>query len=79
MKKTVTLAGFGLLAAAAAHAVTMAELDSDADGMASFAEVLEIMPDMSVESFELVDLNGDGLIDLDELTAAQEAGLLPAS
>ena len=79
MKKTVTLAGAGLLAATAAQAVTMEELDGDADGLASFAEVLEVMPDMTVETFDIVDVNQDGMIDLDELTAAQEAGILPAS
>ncbi len=79
MKKTLTFATIGLLAATAANAVTMEELDSDADGMASFAEVLAVMPDMTVETFELADLNQDGLIDTDELTAAQEAGILPAS
>ena len=79
MKKTVTLAGAGLLAATAAQAVTMADFDTDADGMASLDEVLAVMPDMSVETFNLVDLNQDGMIDTDELTTAQEAGILPAS
>ena len=79
MRKIVIYAGFGAVLATQAQAVTMAELDTDADGMASFDEVLAVMPDMSVETFNLVDLNQDGLIDADELATAQEAGIIPAS
>ena len=79
MKKIMIYAAVGTLLAAGAQAVTMEELDTDADGAASFAEVLAVMPDMTVETFNLADTNLDGLIDADELGAAQEAGILPAS
>jgi len=79
MKKIATYTVIGALMATPALAVTMVDLDADADGLASFAEILAVMPDMTVETFDLADLNQDGMIDTDELTAAQEAGIIPAS
>ena len=35
-------------------------------------------PDLTEETFTAIDANGDGMIDPDELKAAQEAGVLPS-
>ncbi|MEM9320787.1 MAG: hypothetical protein AAGA70_17555 [Pseudomonadota bacterium] len=71
-----TVAAFGVTAAIA---VTLEEVDTNADGMITFDEAVVAMPDMTEEIFTAADLNQDGMIDSDELAAAQEIGLIPAS
>ncbi|MEE9427361.1 MAG: hypothetical protein V3V25_04355 [Paracoccaceae bacterium] len=53
-------------------------VDADGDGLLSYAEMLTALPDLTEETFVAMDTNEDGLIDADELTAAREAGLVPA-
>lgn len=65
----------GVLAAGAAFAQTE-ELDTDGDGMVSYAEILVVVPDMSEADFVTLDMNADGMLDADEIAAAQEAGLI---
>ena len=36
------------------------------------------MPDMPTDAFSVMDENGDGLLDADEIAKAIDAGLLPA-
>jgi len=66
---------FGVLAAGAAFAQTE-ELDTDGDGMVSYAELLVVVPDLSEADFVTLDMNADGMLDADEITAAQDAGLI---
>lgn len=71
-----TLAGAALLAASvSAEDMT---LDADSDGMVTLEEVQAVMPEISAEAFVTMDTNGDGALDDAELSAAMEAGLLPA-
>ncbi len=79
MRKTLTLTIGGLIAATMASAATLEEADGNADGMVTFDELLAVSPDVSEETFRLVDVNEDGMIDAEEFAAAQEAGLLPAT
>ncbi|MEM9754794.1 MAG: hypothetical protein AAF914_02310 [Pseudomonadota bacterium] len=77
--KRLTLIVLGIGVAGIAQAATMAELDADGDGMASYEEVLAVLPDMAEETFTLVDIDEDGLLSEDELIAGQEVGLIPAN
>ncbi len=54
-------------------------IDVNADGMYSFPELQAAMPDMTEETFSVLDTTGDGLLDTDEITVGVEAGVLPAS
>lgn len=54
-----------------------AEIDLDGDGTYNLSEVQTAMPDMTFDSFNVIDVNGDGLLDADEVAAAVQAGLLP--
>jgi len=54
-----------------------ADIDVNGDGMYSFPEVQAAMPEMTDDTFVLLDLSGDGLLDADEIAAGAEAGLLP--
>ena len=56
-----------------------AAIDVNGDEMYSFPEVLAVMPDMSEAEFMALDANGDGLLDVDEIAAGIEAGVLPAT
>jgi hypothetical protein len=54
------------------------EVDSDGDGMVSFAELLTLMPALTEQEFQALDANADGLLSTDEVGAAEDAGLIPA-
>ncbi len=77
----VTLASsFLLLVGGASLAMGQAEsIDTDGDGMVSFTEMTVLMPALSEEEFLALDADADGLLSADEIAAAQEAGLIPAS
>lgn len=64
-----------LLATSAAYAQTMVE-DSDGDGLYSMEELMVVYPGITEDIFGEVDTNGDGAVDVDELAAAEEAGVL---
>ncbi|PIE06806.1 MAG: hypothetical protein CSA74_10075 [Rhodobacterales bacterium] len=66
-----------LLLAAPAFAEA-ANPDADGDGVVSMEEFVAAWPDLKEDSFALVDTNKDGTLDAEEITAATEAGLLPA-
>ena len=72
--QTVPLA-VGLLVATASGLLAQ---DTDGDGMVSIAEIVAVYPDVTPEAFGAADTNGDGMLDAEEMTAAQEAGLIPA-
>lgn len=65
-----------LMALLATSAFAQTVEDMDGDGLYSMEELKVAFPDLSEEIFAAVDTNADGMIDPDELTAAQEAGVL---
>ena len=71
------LAATAILGAAAA-AFAMTDMDTDGDGSLSMAEFATAYPDLSVVEFQAADVDGNGLIDSSEYTAAMDAGVLPA-
>ena len=52
-------------------------LDTNADGMLSLIEVQAVYPEVTEDIFFGMDQNDDGLLDADEVSAAQEAGVMP--
>lgn len=78
MKNVVLALGVvSALVAAQANAETMIA-DADGNGTYSLEEVTVAVPDMTAETFAEADVNGDGQLDAEELSAAKEAGLIPA-
>jgi hypothetical protein len=67
-------ATLGLAGTALAQEVTVT--DTDADGSYSLEELQIVYPELTQEVFDVIDANGDGGIDEDELAAAQAAGVL---
>jgi hypothetical protein len=51
-------------------------IDTDGDGMVSYTELLLVMPDMTEDDFTALDVNEDGMLDAEEVAAAEEAGLI---
>lgn len=76
---TRTILGGAFAALIAAAPAFAAVEDSDGDGMFSFDEMLVAYPTLTEETFITIDTNGDGGIDEEELAAATEAGVLPAT
>ncbi|WP_170363395.1 hypothetical protein [Ruegeria arenilitoris] len=62
-----------------ALAFAQSSADANGDGVLTIEEVQAVVPDMDADAFSLLDANGDGALDEAEITAAQEAGLLPPS
>ena len=52
-------------------------IDVNGDGFYSFPEVGTVYPDLTDADFTAMDTTGDGLLDMAEVTAAQDAGLMP--
>lgn len=77
-RKTLMLIPAALLLATPLAAQDAA-IDVNADGMYSFPELQAVMPEMTEDTFTALDANGDGLLDVDEIAAGTDAGLLPAS
>ncbi len=78
MKKILISVGTILaFSAAVANAQTMVT-DTDGDGVYSIEEMTAAYPDMTAETFATIDANADGMVDADELSAAVEAGVIPA-
>ncbi len=76
MKKVlITTAAIFALSGASFAAVT--DVDTDGDGVASFTELLAMYPTLTEEGFSAIDTNDDGVIDDAEMTAAQDAGIIP--
>ncbi|MHA3913602.1 hypothetical protein [Halovulum sp. GXIMD14793] len=64
------------LFAAPALAVTVSEMDSDNDSMISFDEMSAFYPDLTDETFSVIDTNDDNLIDETELAVALDSGVI---
>ena len=62
-----------------AIAATFEEMDADTDGLITFEEVTAMYPDVTEDAFTIADTNTDGMLDAEELAAAQEAGVLPSA
>ncbi|MEM9344475.1 MAG: hypothetical protein AAGA87_15640 [Pseudomonadota bacterium] len=78
LKRLVAVSFVGIAATTAAHA-DMTALDTNADGVISFEEMLAAVPSVTEETFTTIDVNADGTIDADEYAAAEAAGTLPAT
>ncbi|MEJ2021351.1 MAG: hypothetical protein P8X43_04740 [Maritimibacter sp.] len=77
MKKFTLAAAFVLAGISGAMAQDM--IDANEDGMITLDEVMAIYPDVTEDAFVQADTNSDGVLDVDELAAAQEAGILPSA
>jgi hypothetical protein len=75
VKNEILVAALMTSVAFSAHAMS-AEIDTDGDGMASFAELQVSYPELSEEVFGDIDKNGDGLVDDEEMAIAVELGNL---
>lgn len=52
------------------------DIDGDGDGMVSYPELLTVVPTLTEEEFMALDADGDGLLNDEELSAAEDAGLI---
>lgn len=52
-------------------------VDADGNGSYSVEELTATYPDLTAETYAAIDANSDGVVDMEELTLAQESGLLP--
>ena len=68
-----------LIAGAATAQQADPNIDVNGDGFYSYPEVGSVYPDLTDAQFTVMDTTGDGLLDMAEVMAAQEAGLMPAS
>lgn len=76
MRKLALAAIIGTAAAGAAFAATLTELDADANGTLSMAELQAAYPSLTEDGFTAIDANADGAVDEAEFTAAVDAGTL---
>ncbi|EBA07224.1 hypothetical protein [Sagittula stellata] len=60
-----------------ADVAVMEQMDADADGFVTLAEVQAVFPDVQAEVFDEADVDADGLLNADEVVIAQADGLLP--
>ncbi|KPP87262.1 MAG: EF hand [Rhodobacteraceae bacterium HLUCCA08] len=78
MKTTPVLALIAMVLAAPAFAQEAdPAIDVNGDGFYSFPELSAVFPDLTDEMFSAMDTTGDGLLDMAEVAAAVDAGLLP--
>lgn len=80
MKKiTAYSAALALLLTGGALAMSdsAAQVDANGDGVLTIDEVQAVYPDVTAETFSAMDLNADGALDDSEVTAAEEAGVMP--
>lgn len=69
---------FGLaLIALAGPALAATQADADGDGRLSWDEARAAYPDLTEDAFAAIDVNADGELDEEEVTAAREAGMMP--
>lgn len=82
MKKTTTYASiFALVLSPMAFAMSdnAAAVDTDGNGVLTIDEVQAVYPDVSQDTFSAMDTNADGALDEAEVTAAEEAGIMPTA
>ncbi|AZQ67563.1 EF-hand domain-containing protein [Silicimonas algicola] len=78
MTKIWTVLAAALLGLGATAATAADVTDTDGDGMYSMEEIQAAYPDLTEEVFATIDANADGMVDADELAAAETAGTLVA-
>lgn len=74
--KKLLIATAASMVALSGLAVAQEVTDVDGDGVYSLEELVAVYPDLTPETFAVIDANGDGVVDSDELTAARESGTL---
>jgi hypothetical protein len=82
MTKTTTYASFFavmLTGTAFAMSDNAAAIDVDGNGVLTIDEVQAVYPDVSQDTFSAMDTNADGALDEAEVTAAEEAGVMPTA
>ncbi|HCQ66468.1 MAG TPA: hypothetical protein DIU07_15525 [Rhodobacteraceae bacterium] len=81
MKTTATTLALLLAGTTTAFAQEAIEADVDGDGMVSLAELQDLYADIPeaglADGFEQVDIDGDGLLNDDEIALARESGIFP--
>lgn len=77
LKMTKLSAVLILIAGAAVAQEADPNIDVNGDGFYSFPEVGTVYPDLTDADFTAMDTTGDGLLDMAEVMAAQEAGMMP--
>lgn len=73
----VNAAVFILMSGAAFAQDADPAIDVNGDGFYSFPELGTVYPDLTDEMFIEMDTTGDGLLDMAEVAAAQDAGVMP--
>lgn len=76
MMTKLSAAVFVVLAGAAAAQEADPNIDVNGDGFYSFPELGTVLPDLTDADFTAMDTTGDGLLDMAEVMAAEEAGML---
>ena len=79
MKTILTTTAAVLALSAPSWAASVSELDGDGDGAVTIDELQVAYPEITAEEFAAMDTNADGVLDDEEISAAQEAGSLPES
>ena len=74
--KTICISAL-ITAGLATTSLAATEVDTNGDGLLTLDEVNTAFPDIKAEQFSTMDVNADGVLDTNEVAAAQEAGLLP--
>lgn len=77
--KKVLITTAALITLSGAAFASVAGVDADGDGVASYTEIMAIYPTLTENGFRAMDADGDGVINDAEMIAAQEAGLIPQS
>lgn len=81
MKTAATTLALLLAGTTTAFAQDAIEADTDGDGMVSLAELQTLYADTAeeglAEGFAQVDIDGDGLLNDDEIALARESGIFP--
>lgn len=73
------VAALGMSALATTAFADMSTLDADGDGLVTVEELQAAYPEVTADQFSEIDTNADGAVDDAEMSAAQDAGMLPAS
>lgn len=66
-----------IFASAASAQEADPNIDVNGDGFYSFPEVSTVFPELTDADFTAMDSTGDGLLDMAEVAAATDAGMLP--
>jgi hypothetical protein len=76
MRRVAVGAIVAALIAAPAFALSVSDVDTDGDGLVSYAEMTVNYPDLTEEDFGEIDTSGDGFVDESEIASALEGGII---